>query len=432
MAEVTRDTADRHIPASTCLGCGCTCDDIEVVVRGDRIIEARNACSLGVRWYGGDSAPTRIHIDGTEAHLEDALFAAARLLASAQRPLIYLAADVSCEAQREAVALADALRARVESLTSTSGLPFLLGGQERGCATATLGEVRNRADLVVFWGVDPTVRYPRFTSRYAVDPRGLHVPDGRRSRRVISVSVGERLGPSDGDLHVAVTHEAELDLLVATRAVLASNIDTQSADQATWQQATFLAARLREGRYVVIVAEGEFDEVHAGSLDYLRAETLIALTQDINAVTRAALLVLRGGGNRSGADSVLTSQTGFPASVDYAGGWPVYRAQPNLDATQLLTGIDAVLVIGSPASIRPDLIAAFAKRPCVVIGPSASESALSSARALIDCGLPGIHTGGTVVRMDDVAVPARAVVNGPPDPAQIVGELRRRSMRTTQ
>ena len=93
----------------TCLGCGCACDDIHVTTRDNRIVEARNACDLGVAWFGDGQVPTETRVAGREASLQDAINAAATLLASAARPLVYLAPDLSCEAQRELAAIADAL-----------------------------------------------------------------------------------------------------------------------------------------------------------------------------------------------------------------------------------------------------------------------------------------------------------------------------------
>src|SRR5207237_862545 len=82
----------------------------------------------------------------------------------------------------------------------------------------TLGELRQRADLVVFWAVDPGARYPRYSARYAVDPVGLAAPDGRQSRRVIAVDLGDARGPADADGRVAIPPDAELDALGAMRA----------------------------------------------------------------------------------------------------------------------------------------------------------------------------------------------------------------------
>src|SRR2546430_11904566 len=47
---------------------------------------------------------------------------------------------------------------------------FRSAAQRRGRAGATLGEIRQRADVIVFWAVDPADRYPRYASRYAVEP----------------------------------------------------------------------------------------------------------------------------------------------------------------------------------------------------------------------------------------------------------------------
>ena len=88
---------DRAVPNVTCLGCGCTCDDIHVVIRDGRIVETRNACPLGAEWFGSGAVPQRISIAGHEASIDDAVAAAAQLLARATSPLVYLAPDVSWE-----------------------------------------------------------------------------------------------------------------------------------------------------------------------------------------------------------------------------------------------------------------------------------------------------------------------------------------------
>ena len=41
---------------ATCTFCGCVCDDIELHAEGDRIVKARNACSLGDAWFKNHTA----------------------------------------------------------------------------------------------------------------------------------------------------------------------------------------------------------------------------------------------------------------------------------------------------------------------------------------------------------------------------------------
>ena len=61
--------------------------------------------------------------------------------------------------------------------------------QEAGESTCTLGEVKNRADLVIFWGSDPVESHPRHLERYSrrpgrrVRPARPGRPHGRRRRR---------------------------------------------------------------------------------------------------------------------------------------------------------------------------------------------------------------------------------------------------------
>src|SRR5439155_511571 len=265
-AEDRVSAAGRTVEHITCLGCGCACDDICVVVQHDRIGEARNACALGAAWFGDGSITQDVRVHGRTASLEQALDEAARILRAAQRPLVYLAVDLSCEAQREAVALADRLGAMLDGVSSGAAAG-ILAAQRRGRAGATLGEIRQRADVIVFWGTDPAERYPRFTSRYAVEPRGLQTPEGRSSRTVIAVDV------------------------------------------------------------------------------------------------------VRGGGNRSGAEAVLTWQTGFPFAVDFAPGYPSYRPRPGAIGLLAVGELDAALVIGSPASLPEPMATGLAPLVTVAIGP---------------------------------------------------------------
>ena len=394
---------DRTVANVTCLGCGCACDDISVVVTRDRIAEARNACALGAAWFGDGSVPAETRVNGRSASLEQALTEAARLLTGAKRPLVYLAGDVSCETQREAVAIADRLHAAIDSLAATAA-PAVLAAQRRGRAGATLGEIRQRADLVVFWAVDPSARYPRYASRYAVEPRGVAAPQGRASRTLIAVDVGERRGPVEAHGRLAIAPVDEVDSLEIMRAV----VQERAAGDARFQPAIDLARRMTEARYAVIVADGEPGPI---PVDPARAEALVTLAQALNGPTRCALSTLRGGGNRSGADAVLTWQTGFPFAVDFARGYPSY--QPRTDAAALLGGgeVDAALVIGAPATLPEPVAAALAQVRSVAIGPRSSAASFQPVVA-VDTGAAGIHEGGTAFRMDDVPLPLRPSLDG--------------------
>ena len=405
--------AARTVEHVTCLGCGCACDDITVVVKQDRVAETRNACALGAAWFGDGRIPQDVRVNGRAAPLERALGEAARMLGAAKRPLVYLAADLSCEAQREAVALSDRLGAMLDSITAAAAAG-VLAAQRRGRAGATLGEIRQRADVIVFWGVDPVARYPRFATRYAVEPRGLEAPRGRGSRTVIAVDVGAGRGPADADARVEIAGGDEVDALGVMRATVQGRV---ASDEARFRGSAELAGRMSQGRYVALVADGE---PGAAPADPDRAEALVTLAQALNAPTRCALIVLRGGGNRSGADAVLTWQTGFPFAVDFAPGFPTYRPHAGAAALVAAGEIDAACVIGSPASVPEPLSGGLARLPSVAIGPRASAASFRPAVA-VDTGVAGIHDGGTAFRMDEIPLPLRPPLPGPPT---AVGTLR--------
>ena len=118
MADPVRLTVVKN---ATCTFCGCVCDDIELHAEGDRIVKAKNACSLGDSWFKYHTAE-RLYpdalIDGTPATLDAAVAAAADFLYEAHMPLVYGLSNVTCEAQRGAVALAEMIGGVVDSHTS--------------------------------------------------------------------------------------------------------------------------------------------------------------------------------------------------------------------------------------------------------------------------------------------------------------------------
>src|SRR5207247_10277717 len=133
---------------------------------------------------------------------------------------------------------------------------------------------------------------------------------------LIAVEEGGNLGPDDANGRVAIAPGDEVDSLEMMRATVQGRA---VGEDARFRPAVELARRMTGARYVVIVADGEPGLTPA---DPARAEALVTLAQALNGPTRCALSTLRGGGNRSGADAVLTWQTGFPFAVDFARGYP--------------------------------------------------------------------------------------------------------------
>jgi formylmethanofuran dehydrogenase subunit B len=85
-----------------------------------------------------------------------------------------------------------------------------------------------------------------------------------------------------------------------------------------------------------------------------------------------------------------------------------------------------VLVIGA-ANLIPDAVTqAWGEAARLVVGPRASEH--GAAHVAIDTGIAGIHHAGTALRMDDVPLRLRQVIDGPANPLDML----RRLMRVTK
>jgi formylmethanofuran dehydrogenase subunit B len=106
---------------ATCTFCGCVCDDIELHAEGDRIVKAKNACSLGdahFKYHTAERHYPDALIDGKSASVAEAVEVAADILYNANMPLVYGLSNVTCEASRGAVALAEMIGGVVDSHTS--------------------------------------------------------------------------------------------------------------------------------------------------------------------------------------------------------------------------------------------------------------------------------------------------------------------------
>ncbi|MCG8648406.1 MAG: hypothetical protein MI861_01150, partial [Pirellulales bacterium] len=164
-----------------CPGCGCLCDDVSVTLDDRQLVDFQPRCELGRRWFESQLQPAAIaDVQGKPAPLEAAVEHAAELLLRSDYPLIYGLSRSSTPGQRAAVALGDHLGAVVDTTASLCHGPSIMALQEFGEVTCTLGEVRNRADLVIFWGCNPADSHPRHAQRYSVHPAGRFLPNSRQ------------------------------------------------------------------------------------------------------------------------------------------------------------------------------------------------------------------------------------------------------------
>jgi formylmethanofuran dehydrogenase subunit B len=407
---------DRTIVTSaTCMSCGCLCDDIDLHTEDGRIVRAERACRLGREWffgYHGDSQTTAL-VDGRPASMDEAVEVAASILARADLPLIYGLGNSTCESQRAAILLAEDIGGVIDTHTSMTHGPSKLGAQLVGKVTCTLGEVRNRADLLIYWGTNPVETHPRHFTRYAYTPRGKFVPGGRHDRTMILVDVQHTLSARAADQFLQIQPGTDFELLTVLRAMVRDqkvDADLLAATGLTLEQATDLVAQMTGARFGVFFFGTGLSRTRGR---HMNVAALHSLTMALNAFTKFAAIPMRDLGNDVGADNVMSWLTGYPVGVDFSRGYP--RSNPGeFTAVDLLARreADAALIVAAdPWSTMPEAAVEHLETIPHVVIDRAGAGPRANARVQFVTASPGIDEPGTAYRMDWVPVSMRAAFN---------------------
>lgn len=417
-----------------CTQCGCLCDDIDVEVEGNAVVRVGRACPMGEGWFLGQDRPPRpaAWIGGRPAEPGAAIERAAEALARANYPLIYGLSECSSEAQRWAVSLADRLGAVIDGASSLLNSANILAMQRMGEVTCSLGEVKNRADLVLFWGTNPAVSQPRHFERYSVEPKGQFLPLGRADRTIVLVDNRRSETAAAVDLFFQIRPGKDFEVLWVLRAILkGQDVDERVEEEVgiTRVQLTDLARRMKSARFGVLFF-GKGLTMTRGR--HRNLEAVLSLVRELNAHTCFAAAPMRSHGNITGAENVLTWQTGFPFGVDLSRGVPRYNPGETTAAEVLARReADAALFLGgNPLFELPaESLERLRAIPSIYVGPGRPASA-EAATIAIETSVYGIHTAGTVYRQDDVPLPLRPPLVSPLPSIEKVLEAIERSVGT--
>jgi len=379
-----------------CPFCGLICDDLTVEggAAGLRVMDG--ACRLSRKGFeDGETAASPL-LDGHPAELAAAVARAGDILAGARAPVFAVAADVA--GIRAALRLADRLGGVVDHPDSEALFRNLRIVQDSGALTTTLSEVRNRADMVLIVGADPSAGLPRFFER-CVDPAQTLSGPGPLQRRLI------RLGPPSGDAappragvrEIACAAEqlpqaiAALNALLRGRDIAASNL--AGLDRAALGA---IVDQLKAAHYAVIVWAPALLALAGGDLI---AHGLLELARHVTRSTRCSVLALGGGGNLFGVNQVCTWQTGYPVRTAFGQGVPEhdpyrFSARRMVEAGEA----DALVWITAFGEAAPPQRADI---PTIVLAPRFAPEARAAA-ACIPIGIPGLDHAGQVFRTDGV------------------------------
>lgn len=356
-------------------------------------------------------------VNGQAAGLAAAVQTAAAVLHASRQPLMAgLGADVA--GSRALYALAIDTGAIADAANGPALMHGLRALQDRGAYTATLAEVRTRAELLVFVGGLPAAmraRLPELLHRCGVGEQHL-VP-----QRHLVLLGGEGQTPAELAAlpGVTVEHVPLQGDLFDTVALLAASVAGTSV--AAPALAT-LSQALLAGRYSVLAWEAAGLPAQGA----LIVEALNRIVGTLNRSTRAATLPLGGGDGAATANQVWAWLSGLPLRTR-AGAAGLEHEPLRFDTARLLADgtVDSLLWVSAFGSTN---LPQGLQLPLIVLGhPALAPATAAVAHSVfIPVATPGIGAAGHLFRTDGVVLmPLHAVhEDGLPTLAAVAQQLR--------
>ncbi len=284
-----------------------------------------------------------------------------------------------------------------------------------GKVSCTLGEVKNRADLIIYWGGNPAECHPRHFTKYTLTQKGKFVPNGRKGRTMVLVDIRETPSAKAADIFLQIRPNKDFEVLTTLRALvkgLPVNPKIVAETGLTVEQLQDLADRMKRARFGVLFF-GMGLSMTRGK--HMNSAAILTLAAELNAYTKFVTMPMRGHGNVTGSDMVMRWTTSYPFGVNLSRGYPRFNPGEYSTVDVLIRGDnDAALILGAdPGATMPQpAIDHLARIPTIVLDPKVTHTS-RLARVHITTAATGISAPGTVYRMDEVPLPLRPALRSP-------------------
>ena len=406
----------RTVKPVTCPVCGCLCDDLELTIKDEKVVKVKNGCALCKAKFLGYSKhrvlKPLVRKNGRffEVSYEEAVGRAAEILAEANYPLLYGWSVTSCEAVSAGIELAEEIGGVIDTTSTLCHGPSTLGIQDVGISSATLGQVRHRADLIVYWGSNPLIAHPRHMERYTIFRKGRFQ---KEKRKLIVVDVRKTETAETADIFLQIKPNMDYEVLQALRALIRDQeLDVDEVAGIPTERLEEIADTMVECRFGALFFGSGLTMTRGKNRNI---DAVLSLVSDLNKLTKFIAMPMRGHFNVTGADMILTWQTGYPYAVDFSLGYPRYNPGETSAVDILLREeSDAALVVASDpvASLPRKAAEHLAENPLIVVDPHMSATA-RMADVVLPSTFVGIESGGTAYRMDHVPLPLKKIVEPP-------------------
>ncbi len=293
--------------------------------------------------------------------------------------------------------------------------------------SCTLGEVKNRADFIIYWGGNPAECHPRHFTRYTLTQKGKYLPRGRKDRTMVLVDIRETPSAKAADIFLQVRPGKDFEVLTILRALVKGqpvNAESVAETGLALEQLTDLVARMKAAKFGVLFF-GMGLSMTRGK--HMNSAAALMLAAEMNAFTKFVAMPMRGHGNVTGADVVLRYTLSYPFGISLTRGYPRFNPGEFSTIDLLVRGDnDATLVLGAdPGATMPQPAIEHMKRtPTIVLDPKVTHTS-RLARVHITTAATGISAPGTVYRMDEIPLPLRPALKSPyPTDEEVMRRIR--------
>jgi formylmethanofuran dehydrogenase subunit B len=290
-----------------------------------------------------------------------------------------------------------------------------------------LGEVKNRADFILYWGGNPAECHPRHFTRYTLTQKGKYLPRGRKDRTMVLVDIRETMSAKAADIFLQVRPGKDFEVLCILRALVkGQHVSAEAVAETglTLEQLTDLVDRMKKARFGVLFFGMGLSMTRGKHMNSAAALTLAA---ELNAFTKFVAMPMRGHGNVTGADVIMRYTTTFPFGVSMTRGYPRFNPGEYSTIDLLVRGDnDATLVLGAdPGATMPKpAIEHLRRTPTITLDPKVTHTSRLS-RVHITTAVTGVSAPGTAYRMDEIPMPLRPALKSPyPTDEEVMRRIR--------
>jgi len=379
-----------------CTGCSLLCDDIEVEAEKNKINKVHTACRIGVAHMKAGKEKAIFRVNNKPVDEATAISEAAAILKNAKNPLIFGLGASTNETQKTAIELAKKINATLDDTSS-----FCLGSLVEALIsekikTCTLDDVRNKADVIIFWGTDPSDSHPRHLSKYSYFPRGSEKQRGWEEERTaiaIDVRKSHTAKICENDFF-QIPPKGDAEFIDALIAGLSGKLPKTSYNYPP-KKILELANILKEAKFgVIFVGRGLIY-----SLENL--EPLFRLMKALNEKANFHLMPMVGNYNTMGFNENLFAETGYMNSVKFENGTVLHGPEYSIVESLKERTVDAALIVDSdPFSILPrSIVKNLLEIPVISIDPYETLTSRNS-KVYINTAISGVEAGGSATRMD--------------------------------